>query len=157
MKKLFWWLVSFIGVVALLLSVFHLRQVVGDGMAPTIPDGKTVVFSRVGLAGKLGRAVVVEYQRGASPSNVGRIIGLPTESVRIENGNVYIDDNVSKWRMEEEYLLADTYTTATDRGQWVKLDRFEYLVMQDSKRDSLTLSELVVPQHEIKAVLWGLY
>ena len=43
---------------------------------------------------------------------LGRVVGLPTESVRIENGNLYIDNNIEKFRVEEEYLNPDTLTKA---------------------------------------------
>lgn len=148
----------YIGVICIILIISDLRfrKVDGDGMATTISDAKTVVLSRSKLAiSGLNRSTIVEFRRDVSPSNIGRIIALPSESVRVENGNLYIDDNESKWRLIEEYLPAGTYTTSYNRGKWIKLGKFEYLILQDNKRTNINLSEMIINQNNVQAAYIG--
>jgi len=65
---------------------------------------------------------------GHNPSVlIKRVIGLPGETVRIEGGNVYIDDKL----LTESYITEPT----TDNGSWSVPAEY-YFVMGDNRDDS---------------------
>jgi len=105
-------------------------NVVGDAMAPTLRDGGrarvTVAFDSLNR----GDIVAFKYPRDESKSLVMRIVGLPGEQLEIREGAVAIDGRV----LEEPYVI-DANRAFDDLGP-LRLDRDEYFVLGDNRRDS---------------------
>ena len=75
----------------------------GDSMLPTLGEGQSVLAVRSRRSwNRLERGDIVVFRHLEFPGRVfiKRIVGLPDEQVRVENGAVYIDDVL----MEEPYL-----------------------------------------------------
>lgn len=87
-------------------------RVDGSSMVPTLQNGQFVMVNR--WAYKLGDLkhgdiVVFHYPRDPEQEYIKRIIGLPGESVRIENGKVYVNDQ----QLIEPYIAAAPRTQGT--------------------------------------------
>jgi signal peptidase I len=105
-------------------------DVVGNAMAPALRDGGrarvTVAFDSLNR----GDIVAFKYPRDESKSFVMRIVGLPGEQLEIREGAVAIDGRV----LEEPYVI-DANRAFDDLGP-LRLDRDEYFVLGDNRRDS---------------------
>jgi len=153
MKKVFFifLFLTFLGLLS--FSLFNISAVVGSAMEPTIKSGQTVIFRKFG-ANNPRRGDMVLYQGQNQMDNIGRVVGLPTESVRIENGNLYLDNNAGQYRVEEEYLAPNTKTSASEEGQWVKIGEFQYLILTDKRENSISISSRFVNRNDIKGILF---
>lgn len=130
-------------------------------MEPSLKNGSYVVFWRWGRNPKRGDIVLYSPENLQKPSDpnifimdyVGRVVGLPTESVRIENGNLYIDNNVEKYRVEEEYLSPGTRTKAFEEGKWLKIGEFQYLILTDKRDNAISVPSKIIHRDNIKGIL----
>ncbi len=127
---------------------FEVSSIVGVNMEPTIRHGQTVIFKKYFLSAATPKRgdIVLYYPQNTKIKYVGRVIGLPTESIRIENGNLYLDNNVRRYRVEEEYLSQGERTTAYQEGEWFKIGEFEYSIVGD-KRDDKPINIQTSPIH----------
>ncbi len=66
--------------------------------------------------------------------DVKRIIGLPNQSICIDNGRVYVDGKL----LNEPYLSPNTVTYANekDANVFICIGKDEYFVMGDNRNDS---------------------
>ncbi|MDO8341472.1 MAG: signal peptidase I [Candidatus Woesebacteria bacterium] len=158
MKKL---LAVFLGLSLLGLlffSLFQINSVSGDAMSPTLKSRQNLLFWKYGT-GNLKRGDIVLYRpkdKNGTQSDmdwVSRIVGLPTESIRIENGNLYIDNNVEKLKVEEEYLGSGTATKAYEEGKWMKIGEFEYMILADKRENTISIPSRMINKNDIKGVL----
>lgn len=79
-------------------------SVKGLSMSPTLNEGDTV---KVGKVEELNRGDIVFYKHPyGGKTIVSRIIGLPNESIKFENGYVLVmENNSTEWvQLEESYL-----------------------------------------------------
>lgn len=161
MKKLFYIFLILSLVLFLLFLFFSLTRISGIAMEPSVKSGQLVVFRKYLGVSKPNRGDIVLYQPVTQTVDisdsgfdfVGRVVALPTESIRIENGNIYIDDNVEKFRIEEDYLLTNTKTSATEESKWVKLGRYEYFILTDSREKTIDIKSRIIPQEKLRSVL----
>lgn len=79
-----------------------------------------------------GDIIIFKYPDDEEEKYVKRIIGLPGETVRIENAKVYIND--SKTPLQEDYLK-DEWTVATGPFEF-EVPEGCYFVMGDNRNDS---------------------
>jgi len=99
-------------------------------MKPTLQPGEFLLVNRV--AYKWGEPdigdIVIFHAPGASDLDyIKRVIGLPGDVVRIENGSVYINNQV----MVEPYIAA----APNYNGEWV-VPIGEYFVLGDNRNNS---------------------
>ena len=150
-----------VGVLAGLLIVTFLIQkssVEGLSMAPSLQDHDVVLVEKVSQyfrAFERGDIVVLDasHLKGFDVKEdiVKRIIGLPGETIRISEGEVYINGVL----LTEEYLTPDmkTYPTFSDKEEAleVTLSENEYFCMGDNRENSLDSRILgVFPKEKIK-------
>lgn len=159
MKRLFFIfiLLTFLGLI--LFSLFQINSVGGSFMEPSLKSGQTLIFRKLGANNPKRGDVVLYRPKSSSTTNydmdyIGRVVGLPTESVRIENGNLYIDNNVTKYKVSEEYLLADTKTIGQEEGKWTKIGEFEYLILTDDRSKSISIPNRLVHRDSIIGILF---
>lgn len=107
----------------------------GSSMNPTIEDGDKCVVSKLSYyLGDPDRYDIVAYKQrddGNSYYDIKRVIGLPGETVLIENGKIYIDGEELTDMPVDDYIftggLADTGCT---------LGEDEYFLLGDNLNNS---------------------
>ncbi|MBQ3552171.1 MAG: signal peptidase I [Clostridia bacterium] len=86
-------------------TIFVPISVVGEGMSPMLQNGEIVLMSTISkhiATPKRGEAVVYEQD---GKRWIGRIIACPGESIQVQNGNVYVND---QYLDEATYRLDDS-------------------------------------------------
>lgn len=113
---------------------FVLVLVKGNSMKNTLQSGE-VMFARRVRGGNVQRGdIVICRIDGVKPLLVKRIIGMPGESVRIEAGDVYIEENA----LEEAYAVKSAFHCMPE----LRLGPDEFFVLGDNRpvsRDSRRL------------------
>lgn len=104
----------------------------GASMAPTFETGEYLIVDRATYhleQPKRGDVVIFRYPSDPSKFFIKRIIGLPGETVQLENGITTIEKNEESLTLEEPYLVRDR----TDEGLTITLSSDEYFVMGDNR------------------------
>lgn len=139
-----------IGILAgVLLVVFVIQRdnVYGDSMSPTLESGDVLFTQKISTyfnKYERGDIVVLNGQNmeGYNKSEylIKRIVGLPGETVKIENGNVYIKPQGQNdfYVLQESYLAEGVKTTMMDYGtahgyNEIKLADNEYFCLGDNR------------------------
>ena len=110
----------------------------GSSMDPTFADGEYLIIDELSYYFKdpeRGQVVVFRYPNNPSKYFIKRIIGLPSETVIVKNGQVTIknDANPNGMKLEEDYVKnIDTQNKDVD----TKLEDNEYFVMGDNRPQS---------------------
>lgn len=118
-------------------------QVKGNSMMPNFKNNEYYLVDRFyHKANSVQRGDVILFTRnqgsnGRPIENIKRVIGLPTETVQISNGHIYISDNL----LPEPYLLPDTLTNTfmgalIKEGVSVTIPPDQYFVLGDNRRFS---------------------
>jgi len=130
--------------VVLIVFIYQPVKVEGTSMMPTLTDQERIFINkftyRFGLGSiERGDTVVFWYPEDRSKSYIKRVIGLPGDRVRIENGQVYVNGlplkedyvpsqnrDFSSWRDGEEqvvpdkdyFVLGDHRNSSSDSRTW---------------------------------------
>ena len=159
-----------IGIIAgVLLVIFVIQRddVYGRSMMPTLSSGDVVFTQKISTyfdTYDRGDVVILDgkgmYGYDKEEYLIKRVIGLPGETVKIEDGNVYIKPKGSSefYMLNETYLEPGTQTTVRSYGvehgyDEVVLGEKEYYCMGDNRpesNDSRTLG--VFTANRIKGV-----
>jgi len=106
-------------------------RVDGFSMVPTLKDGEYVLVSRLAYRGdslpQRGDIIVFESPQTSRLDLIKRVIGLPGDTVRISDGVVEINGQVSS----EPYIAAPP----TYRGEWT-VPAGNLFVLGDNRNDS---------------------
>lgn len=109
--------------------------VIGDSMSPTLEDQDKVIINKFSyLIFKPDRFDVVVFKQSGSEHSyydIKRVIGLPGETVKIYNGNIYIDGEVLTEPIVTEAINMDGL--AADE---IVLDENEFFVLGDNRNNS---------------------
>lgn len=110
-------------------------KIVGQSMEPTLNNGDTVLVNKAGYVfGKPKRYDMIAFQQREGDNhyyNVKRVIGLPGETVTIQDGYVFIDGSVLSDVPFDEKIA--TEGLALDS---VTLSDGEYFVLGDNVNNS---------------------
>lgn len=153
--------------VGILLVVFVIQRndVYGSSMEPTLHSGDAVFVEMISVyTGNFSRGDIVTIDakgmEGYSHEEnlIKRIVGLPGETIKIEDGNVYINGVLLD---ESEYLPAGTKTYVGAEGQArgyqeVTLGPDEYYCMGDNRggsNDSRRMGPFKKKQIEAKVLM----
>lgn len=142
-ERLFWvtgWIYDFSKIATVLLVVgllvhyffFTVLVVRGASMFPNFTDGQVLVINKIAYRYQIPARgdVVAMYWPGETQKRfIKRIVGLPGETVVVENGRVYINSKI----LPEEYLDNSVITT-NDQTRVLQSD--EYIVMGDNRSAS---------------------
>lgn len=133
---------------------FQINKMSGSGMEPTIANGKTMLFWKYFLGGSSpARGDVVLHRKDEDVSDrVGRVVALPLELVRISGGNIYIDDTERKYLLHEDYIADGVETYVVEEDVWVKLGKFEYLVINDNRSGVIDIRKNLILKGDIQGV-----
>ena len=115
------------------LNFFVPRYVVeGHSMEPTFFTDERVLVSRLNLiTGGLDRGDIVIFDRNEDHTLIKRIIGLPGETVALEDGKVLINGVP----LEEDYVM--DLCRYSCRDQVWELSNEEYFVLGDNRNNSM--------------------
>jgi len=146
MKNLlfFIWEITKIVVIALVIVIpiryfiFQPFYVKGASMEPNFNDGDYLIVDEITYrfkAPQRGEVIVFRYPNDPSQRYIKRIIGLPGETIEVEQGKVMIYNNEGKEVTLEEaaYLPADIFTPGDMR---IVLNESEYFVLGDNRTAS---------------------
>ncbi len=130
--------------VVLIVFIYQPVKVEGTSMTPTLSDQERIFINkftyRFGLGSiARGDTVVFWYPEDRTKSYIKRVIGLPGDRVRIDDGRVYVNDqplvenyippqnrDYSSWRDGEEqtvpegeyFVLGDHRNSSSDSRTW---------------------------------------
>lgn len=134
-------IISIIEIAAVILAAFLIThfglekmQVTGDYMSPTLSNDDTIIINKMSYKlHSIKRNDVVVVKQSGSEHNyyiIERVIGLPGEKVKIDNGMVYIDGK----KLEEKYK----FPTMENGGlalEEIELDDGEYFMLCDNRNE----------------------
>jgi len=145
--------------VVLYLFIMTPHEVVGRSMDPSYEDGEYLMANKIQYQfsePKRGDVIIFKYSE--TQDFIKRIIGLPGETVGLQDGRIYID---GKTLNESEYLNDAIYTSGSDslhEGETITLGENEYFVCGDNRphsSDSRTFGPIA--REKIKAKAWLVY
>ena len=109
-------------------------MVSGSSMEPTLQNGDNLLVDKVSYRfrdPKRFEIIIFPYQYEKNTYYIKRIIGLPGETVWINQGKIYINGKILK----ENYGLA-TIEDPGDAATPIHLGKNEYFVMGDNRNNS---------------------
>ena len=124
--------------VVIYLFIVQPHEVKGSSMEPTFQNNEYIITDKVSYRfGKPNRGDVVIFKAPVNPDvdYIKRIIGLPGETVMIENGRIYIDGKI----LNEPYLedLTPVFPGGfIKEGAVVSVPEDHYFVMGDNRPHS---------------------
>lgn len=144
MKKIFGFFGELIKIVIIsLVIVLPIRYFViqpfivrGASMEPNFYNGEYLIINEISYRfNKPERNDVVVFKFPQDPSQyyIKRIVGLPGELVKIENGVVKVLRDSQEIIIEEQYLALNTYTSGNTE---INLNNDEYFVLGDHREAS---------------------
>ncbi len=158
-------IVSLIIVITLALSIrlfiTEPTLVDGESMYPTLLNGERMFVEKVSLwfsAPKRGD-IIICYYPGYTVSCVKRVIGLPGETISVQNGIIYINGE----ELEESAYWNDRGGIDLDMGEVVVPKNSVFVVgdNRNNSKDSRTWGVGSIPYERITGrahfVIWPLY
>ncbi len=152
-------------VIALALSiVFYLfiatpHEVVGRSMMPTFETGEYLIGNKIGYKfTEPSRGDVVIFEYDEHTDYIKRIIGLPGESISIQNGQIYINNE----KLDETgYLDSLVYTRGGDflqEGSAIDISPTHYFVCGDNRGNSSDSRDFgLISKEQIKGKAFLVY
>ena len=142
---LFIWEVLKIVIISLVIIVpirYYLAQpffVKGASMEHNFENGDYLIINEIGYYFDdpvRGEVIVFRFPGDTSQFFIKRIIGLPSETIEIKNGGVYISNvkNPTGFKLDETSYLGNLQTIGPNFR--MKLDDNEYFVMGDNRGSS---------------------
>lgn len=111
-KEVLEWIQAIVTAVVLAFLIrmflFEIILVVGESMVPTLDNGDRVFVNKIGyIIGEpeRGDLIIFKTPEDGRTSYVKRLIGLPGDRVRIEDGVVYVNDEP----LSEPYIAEQPY------------------------------------------------
>lgn len=147
MKKLFVYcreaLLTFLYILTVVLAILlcyrylgQKTQVIGDSMTPALSDGDHIIIEKLSYHWSSPQRfdiIVFPNEFVKNANYIKRIIGLPGETVRIdEKGIIYINEEPL-----EEYYGNETILYAGLAKDSIELSEDEYFVLGDNRNDSM--------------------
>jgi signal peptidase I len=108
----------------------------GSSMEPNLHHGEFVIVSKINYRfgePERGDVVVFDFPRNITQEYIKRVIGLPRDNVRIEDGRVYVNDLLltepylfeeaiyeGEWTVPEDalFVLGDNRNNSSDSHNW---------------------------------------
>jgi signal peptidase I len=152
-------------VIALALSIiFYLfiatpHEVIGRSMAPNFESGEYLIGNKIGYKfSKPERGDVVIFKYDNNNDYIKRIIGLPNETISIQNGYIYINNE----RLDESpYLDSSVLTRGGEylqEGTTVEIPDSHYFVCGDNRSNSSDSRDFgSIERQQIKGKAWLVY
>lgn len=121
-------------VVYLFLAQPH--QVQGSSMVPNFTNGEYILTNKILYRfDEPQRGDVIVFKSPTQKDFIKRVIGLPHDTVRVENGKVYVNDK----ELPEKYLPDGVYTQegqTLNNSETVTIPEGKYIVFGDNRNQS---------------------
>ena len=122
-----------------LIQPFYVK---GASMEPNFHDHEYLIIDEISYRlndPRRGDIIVFKYPRDPRQFFIKRVIGLPNETVKIENGSIYITSVSGETNeLREDYLPSNIETNLPVSGYGeVTLKDDEYFLMGDNRDQSL--------------------
>ncbi len=120
---------------AIYLFIAQPHRVSGQSMYPTLENGDYILTNKIGYTfgePQRGQIIVFKEPRDESLDFIKRIIALPGDRLKIQNGKIFLNGNV----LNEVYLHEDVTTlpaTFLKDGQEVTVPEGRYIVIGDNR------------------------
>lgn len=124
-------LAAFLIIVPIRMFVFQPFVVQGNSMSPNLNEGSYLFVNEMDRKYQRGDVVVFEHPKDTSKRFIKRIIGLPGETISIEDGRVYINGQV----LNETKYLSPSITTPRGGAPLVLKDD-EFFILGDNRQAS---------------------
>ncbi len=130
----------FAGLLFLIVNLLTARiRVEGDSMEPSLYDGEFVVVNRLAYlleSPRRGDIIVFKFPLNPDRRFIKRVIGLPGDAVRVQEGQVFINGDPlaepyiaarpaynDEWRvgLDEVFVLGDNRNNSSDSQNWGSL------------------------------------
>jgi len=138
---LFFWEIAKIVVVAVLIVapiryfIFQPFFVQGQSMEPNFFQGDYLIIDQISYRfndPQRGEVIVFGYPENPSQKYIKRIVGLPGETLKIQEGKVYIIDREGSFHvLEESEYLSESIITLGDLQR--DLGEEQYFVLGDNR------------------------
>jgi signal peptidase I len=118
--------VLFVGINAVSARV----RVDGTSMVPTLQDGEFVLVNKLSYKiGDVSRGDIIVFHYPVNPQEdlIKRVMGLPGDHVKVQDGQVYVNDIM----LNESYIAA----RPTYAGEW-QVPEDSYFVLGDNRNNS---------------------
>ena len=118
--------------------VGQLFEVVGDSMIPNFRDKEQLIAEKISINinnTERGDVIIFKNINENNRLLIKRIIGLPGENIKIQDGKVYINGD----ELSETYLEDGTVTEGKrilGEGPEYKIPKDSYVVMGDNREES---------------------
>lgn len=150
---------AFVIAMALRTFVFELVRVDGDSMLPTLTTDERLFVEKISKLSEdglnIGDIIIVHYPGEENKSYVKRIVGLPGDKLKVENGKL--------WR--NGVLIQENYTLDSrmnyDFEEYI-VPEDSYFVMGDNRNDSMdsrvvgSISRNEIVGHAV-CVIWPIW
>lgn len=116
-------------IIILKIFVFNFILVKGDSMNPKYKNNDFMFLNKIIYSFKpirRGEVIVLKYRNN---DLIKRVIGLPKDKIKVENGKLYINNK----EVKENYI--NSYTASYDFDE-ITLKDNEYFVMGDNRYNS---------------------
>lgn len=132
--------------VVLILRTFIVTPIIvsGESMVPTLDGGELMLLKKYDTSYE--RFDIVVVNKNVEGDNlIKRVIGLPGETIRYRNGNLYINDEI----IEDTYAYGET-----GNFREITLGDDEYFLMGDNREISLDSRTLgIIKKKEIEGTV----
>jgi len=169
LKSLWQFFLDFVETIVIALAIFVVvyrflfqpHQVKGNSMVDNFHDGEYVLTDKISYRfnpPKAGDVVVFKAPKNEDYDYIKRIVGLPGDRVRIENGLVFVNGQL----FDEHGYLDDTLHTRAgafaQEGLEIMARNDEYFVLGDNRNHSSDSREWgLVPLTNIIGKAWVRY
>lgn len=132
--------------VVLILRIFIVTPIIvsGESMVPTLDGGELMLLKKYDTSYE--RFDIVVVNKNVEGDNlIKRVIGLPGETIRYRNRNLYINDEI----IEDTYAYGET-----GNFREITLGNDEYFLMGDNREISLDSRSLgIIKNKEIEGTV----
>jgi signal peptidase I len=146
--------------VIIYLFLFQPHQVKGSSMLPNFHDGEYILTDKISYRLKepqRGDVVVFRAPRNEEYDYIKRIVGLPSDTLKIKNGKIFVNNTP----FNESYLSSDHITLPGKfykEGETFAIPKDQYFVLGDNRSHSSDSREWgLVPKENIVGKAWLRY
>lgn len=108
----------------------------GASMNPTFADGQYLIVDQLTYhfqEPKRNDVIIMRYPKKPSEFFIKRIVGLPDETIRIQNGVISVQKDAGEWQVLEQPFVKNE---GNGSDMLVALGKDEYFVMGDNRPES---------------------